>query len=271
MSKLSPDEEFREDWKKFVRDFLPNRFKRYDINPSDDNRGYAALLVEALQKGDPGIFFDELYNNSIDYCSEQEYQAYQECKKEFSKEWEDPVMVANDMENYPYFRDDFNEIYEQREQDNWKDLVGGIDILVWNPKTSVHAGWVGDPQDADDEIDENPSLKDWYQKALVYISAQQIRTIIDNGFDYDVELFIGGICDAADLLETLTENIPNIYHASSVVVGAYDGLNGAGYFEHGSTNARLMLVIGDKKNPLNVDFGNYSLGDVFGTKEWTWR
>lgn len=272
--KQSPDEEFRDEWKKFVKDFLPKKFDRFSHDDVRDGPGsYAALAIEAIQKGDPYILVDAINEDSLDYASSSEYQAYMEAKKEFSKEWENPEQVARDMENYSYFYEDFIEIYEDRENFNWDIYLRGMDILVWNKKDSVHAGWVGDPQDAATEIEENPDLKAWCTRVAPYISTQQIHNIINNGFDYDVELFIGGIYDVVDLIRSLMDDgvLPTVYHGRDVIVGAYDGLNGAGYFEHGSTSASLMTVLGDKKNPLHVDWGSYSLGDVFGTNEWTWR
>lgn len=134
-----------------------------------------------------------------------------------------------------------------------------------------HLGWVGDPQDTDTEIEDNPDLKEFYQKAIEYISAQQIKRIVDNGFDYDVLAFIGGIYEAEEILRAMSEGVPARLHTRNVVVGVWDGLNGAGFFEYGSTYAHVENIFGDKMNPIHVDKGSYSLGDIFGGVEWRWR
>ncbi len=272
MPRDSPDLEFRNDWETFVKSFLPRKIRRFESEDARDGPGrYVKIAVEAIQKGDPGLLIDTIDEDFRDYGMDQEYAAYQEALKEFANEWENPNDVKQGMENEFWFRERFDEIYEEREEFNWGIFFGNEEILVWNSKDAISAGWVGDPQEASREILGNPELEDWVKKALKFVSLKQISAIIDNGFDYDVTMFIGGLVGVEEVIKAMMSETPVAFHTGDVIVGAYDGLNGAGYFEHGSTKAHVGLVFGDKTNPIHIDWGSYSLGDVFGTKEWTWR
>jgi hypothetical protein len=274
MPRDTPDLEFRQEWMDFVKGFLPRKFNRFSYEDARDGPGsYMDLAIEAIRKGDPYILTDAINENSMDFASEQEYQAYQEALKEFANEWEDPDDVMKGMEADGSFRDIFNEIYEDREEFNWDIFFGNEEILVWNSKDAISAGWVGDPQDASSEILANLELGEWAHKAIKFIGDKQRENIINNGFDYDVTMFIGGLVGVEDVIRAMMsqDGKPVAFHTGDVIVGAYDGLNGAGYFEHGSTKAHVGLVFGDKKNPIHVDWGSYSLGDVFGTNEWKWH
>ncbi len=273
-SRDSPDIEFQEDWKKFVKDYLPRKFNRFEDIREGPGPELKKKVVEAIRKGDPFIVIDYIDGINYETIYEPEYDAYHLVLKEFSELWENPSDVREGMERESVFQDQFNEIFEEREENNWWDLLQGMEVLVWNTKDSVHTGWVGDPQDSYTEVKENPVLGEWAQKAIRFISNQQINDIVVNGFDYDVTMFIGGIYDAANVLLAMVEmptGVPMRMHTGDVIVGAYDGLNGAGFFEHSSTNAHVENTFGDKNNPIYVDFGSYSLGDVFGTEEWVWK
>jgi len=274
-SWVSPDIEFQNDWKKFVEGFLPRKFDQFSQDDARDGPGrYLDLAIESIKRGDPFYLIDAINEDSRDYGYEEQYRSYQEAVKEFAKEWgEDPADVKKGMDSDDIFREIFDEIYEDREQFNWDIFFGNEEILVWNSNDAVHTGWIGDPQESTEEVKDNPELKKWAQYAIRFISDKQIGTIIDNGFDYDVTMFIGGIVNVADVIKAMMsqEGRPVADHTGDVIVGAYDGLNGAGYFEHGTTRAHVGLVFGDKSNPVHIDWGSYSLGDVFGTNEWTWH
>ena len=272
MPRDSPDLDFRHDWQEFVKGFLPRKFDRFSHDDARDGPGaYLGLAIEAIRKGDPYILIDKIQENSMDFASDSEYSAYQEAVKEFAKEWENPTDIETGMQDYAYFRDDFNEIYEERERFNWEIFFGDETILVWNTKDAIHTGWMGDPRESHIEAKKNPELKKWVEKAIQFVGDKQIGNIINNGFDYDVTMFIGGLLGVQEVIKAMMDGTPTPFHTGDVVVGAYDGLNGAGFFEHGITKWRMDVVFGDKNNPVHIDWGSYSLGDIFGTRDWVWH
>jgi len=265
----SPDIEFQNDWKEFVKGFLSRKFQRYDWNDTRDGpQGYAKEVVEAIEKGDPFIFIDAIADRSSDYASEQEYNSYREAVKEFAKEWENPAEIEEEMENYPYFRDDFNEIYEEREEDNWWILLDGLNLLVWNTDMQFSLGWSDFPQDVATELKENPEL-DKFDR-LSGLSKEQFAELVTNGMDMDVRGFIGIIVDAGELLRAMADGVHrwnlNGNRSMSMIVALHNGLEGSGYYIESTPTIGLDL---DK--PIRVDFGSYSLGDVYGARDWTWR
>ena len=257
--------QIRDDWKDFVKGFLPKKFDRYDWNDTRDGPGWASTkVVEAVEKGDPAIFIDSVTESFLD-TSDGEYQAYQECLKEFAKEWENPAEVRNEMENYTYFQDDFYKIYEEREQDNWWTLINGLNLLVWNTSNSWSLGWVEQEQDVKTELEESPALREFYE--LSGLTEKQFAELVANGYDYDTQGFIGEIVDAGDLLLNMLGEMYQQKRTPEKIVAFHNGLVGNGYFLP-APNAKVGL---DPSKKMAVDFGSYSLGDVYGTNEWTWR
>ena len=265
MPRQSPDEEFRDDWKDFVKGFLPKKFDRYDWNDTRDGPGWASTkVVEAVEKGDPAIFIDSVTESFLD-TSDGEYQAYQECLKEFAKEWENPSQVREEMENYTYFQDDFYEIYEERERNNWWTLINGLNLLVWNTSSSWSLGWVEQEQDVKTELEESPALREFYE--LSGLTEKRFAELVANGYDYDTQAFIGEIVDAGDLLLDMLGEMYQQKRTPEKIVAFRNGLVGNGYYLP-APNTKVGL---DPSTKMEVDFGSYSLGDVYGTNEWTWR
>ena len=269
MVRDSPDEEFRKDWQEFVKGFLPRKFTRYSQEDTRDGpQGYAKEVVEAIEKNDPFLFIDAIADRSSNYASDQKYTSYQEAVKEFAKEWEKPDDVIRGMSEHSYFQDDFDEIYEEREEDNWWILVEGLNLLVWNTDMQFSLGWSDFPQDVATELKENPEL-DKFDR-LSGLSKEKFAELVTNGMDMDVQGFIGIIVDAGELLKAMVDGVPswNLVgnRSVSMIVALHNGLEGSGYYIESNPTITLHL-----NKPLRVDFGSYSLGDVYGARDWTWR
>jgi hypothetical protein len=269
MARDSPDEEFRKEWKKFVKDFLPNKFDRYSYEDVRDGpEGYAKEVVNAIEKGDPFIFIDAITERSSDYFLEGRYSAYQNALKEFSKQWENPEVVKKEMQDYDYFQDDFDEIYDEREVNNWWILIEGLNLLVWNTENQFNLGWVESERDAKTEMELDPHLAEFYR--LSGLTEKRFEDLVANGYDYDVQGFIGEIIDASVLIQHmagLSASMTWKNRGGEKIVAFHNGLNGSGYFLP-APKAEVGL---DASKKMEVDFGSYSLGDVFGTRDWTWR
>ncbi len=117
------------------------------------------------------------------------------------KEWENPSQVREEMENYTYFQDDFYEIYEKRERNNWWTLINGLNLLVWNTSAQWSLGWVEQEQDVKTELEESPALREFYE--LSGLTEKQFAELVANGYDYDAQGFIGEIVDAGDLVQEM--------------------------------------------------------------------
>jgi hypothetical protein len=263
----SPDEEFRKDWQEFVKGFLPNRFDRYSYeNARDGPQGYAKEVVAAIEKGDPFQFIDAIAERSADWVLEQKYAAYQEAVKEFAKRWGDPEDVLRGMRDYPYFQEDFDIIYDERERDNWWILIEGLELLVWNTDMQFSLGWSDFPQDVATELKENPEL-DKFDR-LSGLSKEKFAELVNNGMDMDVQGFIGIIVDAGELIRAMAQGEWTLTWnpMDRMIVALHNGLEGSGYYVESGPTIAL-----DIKKPLRVDFGSYSLGDVYGARDWTWR
>ena len=241
MTKLSPDLEFQEDWKKFVEGFLPRKFDRFSSDDVRDgpSRDVIKKTVESIEKGDPAIIVDYIQEMSWEWSSDEAWRSYQEAVEEFAKELEDPEDVKRGMESDDIFREIFDEIYEEREEFNYGVFLN-FDLLVWNAENQVSLGW---------------------------IEGAQNEEFIANGFDYDVQGFIGEIVNAEDLIHAML-NLPYTTKGrADKIVAFHNGFEGSGYYLP-SPNAKVGLDPGKK---MEVDFGSYSLGDIFGGVDWTWH
>jgi len=269
MVRDSPDEEFRKDWQEFVKGFLPRKFTRYSQEDTRDGpQGYAKEVVEAIEKNDSFLFIDAIADRSSNYASDQKYTSYKEAVKEFAKEWEKPDDVIRGMSEHSYFQDDFDEIYEEREEDNWWILVEGLNLLVWNTENQFSFGWVESERDVKTEMELNPDLAKFYR--MSGLTEKQFEELVANGYDYDVQGFIGEIVDASVLLQQMAGMIPSMTwknRGGEKIVAFHNGLNGSGYFLP-TTHTKVGL---DPAKKMEVDFGSYSLGDVYGGVDWTWR
>jgi hypothetical protein len=256
-----------DDWKTFVGDFLPRQFNAFELDSNDKPEGYADLVVKAIRTGDPTLVEDEIISNASDYLNQAQDQAFIECRAAFLKPFKDPE-VSIEFDGDVEFDSVFNEIYEERQILNALDMVSGLNLLVWNKDMQFSLGWVGDPQDTKTELQENPEL-DKFDR-LSGLSPKQFDELVVNGMDFDVQGIIGIVVDAAELLTAMIEDVPvwNLQGNPSVemIVAFWDGLNGAGYFVQSTPTIAFY-----PGKPMNVDFGFYSLGDIFGGVDWTWH
>src|SRR5271157_3438160 len=274
MAQKTEGGDLLDDWKTFVEDFFPRNFKAFEPDPNDKPEGYADLVVKAIRAGDPTLVEDEIISNASDYLNQAQDQAFIECRAEFLKVFEDPE-VSIEFDGDTEFDSIFNEIYVERRYMNALDLVRGLNLLVWNKKNQASLGWAAPngPQDAVSEIGDNETLRNFFYDAedLAGITVAQERELVVNGFDFDVQALIGGIIDAEELLRNMES--PDEYgwvEVDESVVAFWDGLNGAGYFVYGKKRVKID-VAHLKDNSVGVDFGSYSLGDIFGGVDGSWR
>lgn len=119
------------------------------------------------------------------------------------------------------------------------------------------------------EIDESvQEQKEFKYKALKFISKEQLEEILANSWGGSG--FFGIIISGKDIIEAINEK-KRVVSGSEMVIGVHDGFNGSGYFKKVNISKdrdgkvyRIALYKSD------LDFGNYSLGAVFGDTEWTW-
>ena len=266
MTKLSPDLEFQEDWKKFVEGFLPRKFDRFSSDDVRDgpSRDVIKKTVESIEKGDPAIIVDYIQEMSWEWSSDEAWRSYQEAVEEFAKELEDPEDVKRGMESDDIFREIFDEIYEEREEFNYGVFLN-FDLLVWNAENQVSLGWIEGAQNEESELAENEALRDFM--FLTGLTEGEQWELIANGFDYDVQGFIGEIVNAEDLIHAML-NLPYTTKGrADKIVAFHNGFEGSGYYLP-SPNAKVGL---DPGKNMEVDFGSYSLGDIFGGVDWTWH
>lgn len=256
----------KSDWKKFVSGELPKKWDRYE----NDDAGSVSteFVINAIRERNPGGFIEDISQND-DYIWDKTVKVYENLKREFLKECleEDRDDIDELMEAAPEsFFDVYREIYEDREINNWWRLAEGIDVLIWDDTKALSLGWRDIPNvDWKSEMNKNVNLSAFWAEASKYITWEQFVKLLDNGYDFDVLGYVGGIVGADEVLKAMASR-KSVVVVDTTIVALWDHFNGAGYYIEGKGHAHINL-----KTDISVDFGNYSLGAVFGAGDWTWR
>jgi len=268
---------FEAEWKKFLQDELPSKFDKYDAY-NDTRDGPGSLLtkaVEAIRKGNADAFLNALDDQTMDWWSDQVYYSFSERMPEFIKylkseyEWdtqqeEEAELEEAELDEDHEYRLVLEDMLLERMTDNWWILLCETPLFVYNVNKTHSLGWIeGENADISYELNQNPELKTFYKESG--LNKDMFSELIRNGMDYDVQGIIGGIVDAGDILKAMVEG-DTTFQVDQTIVALHNGLVGSGYFVQPTGSIKINL-----KEKMGVDFGSYSLGDVFGTNMWAWR
>jgi len=268
---------FEAEWKKFLESELPRKFDKYD-SYNDTRDGPGNLLtkaVEAIRNGNADRFLQALDDQTMDWWGDQVYGSFSERMPEFIKylkseyEWDTQQEEEAELEEVETDEDhEYRLILEdmllERMNDNWWILLCETPLFVYNINKMHSLGWVeGENADISYELNQNPELKKFYKESG--LNKDMFSELVCNGMDYDVQGIIGGIVDAGDILKAMVEG-DTTFQVDQTIVALHNGLVGSGYFVQPTGSIKLNL-----KEKMDVDFGSYSLGDVYGTNTWAWR
>lgn len=263
------------DWKTYLKGELPNKFNKYSVEDTRDGPGnWLSAAVDYIE-GRNKDFIDTINDAGGDWWADQSYQSFKENMPGFlallneKYEWETPQdrheeLTEISSDENGDFRTVLDDMLMERMVDNWWLMLDNIPLLVYPVNDTHSLGWTdGENGDVEYEMSQNPALKEFYLASGLDLA--KFKELVANGFDYDVQGFIGGIVDAADLLKAKIEDVGHI-QVDQPIVAFHNGLNGSGYYVESKKPVSL-----DLKKKLSVDWGSYSLGDVFGARDWTWR
>ena len=265
---------FENEWKKFLKDELPRKFDKYDHNDTRDGPGHLLVTaVNAIRTGDATAFFNTLDDQYMDWWGDQVYYSFKERMPEFIKylrsvyTWENQRDEEAELEEVEADEDhEYRLILEdmllERMNDNWQVLLCNFPLFVWNVDNQVSLGWIDAEQDAESELADNEELRNFLAQSG--LSEGEKWELIANGMSYDVQGIIGGIVDAGDILNAMVNGNTSL-QVDQTVVALHNGFEGSGYYIKPTGSIRI-----NPKKKMNVDFGSYSLGDVFGTIDWFW-
>jgi hypothetical protein len=232
--------------------------KGFDVFTNESDKLAVRELREIIRGGSDALEgkVDELRDNNEDI----EYQMF---KSTFRAFLSDNSVSEDVVGNEEKFREEF-EAYV-----HWNiEKLFDFQVLLMDAKT-----YDVDYNGISNAIDESvPEQKEFKDKALKIITEEQLSEMLVNSWDGSG--FFGIIISGSDIIKAIKDK-KNVVCGSDMVIGIHDGFNGSGYFKRvnianigkdcDSREYRITL------DDAELDWGNYSLGAVFGNVEWTWN
>jgi len=232
---------------------------------SGNKRGFAVFdsnvesesvekLSEIMSKGQSGI--DDYTMNLQEMNFDFQYESFKATWNEFLR---DEHIDTNKLP--PSIKSEVEEEARMTYEENldWNiEKMFEFDVLLKDGK-QYELGYDGSVSTIDEDVPDSVSFKN---RALKYISQEELNKILINS--YGGMGYFGMITSARDILDALRDDNKTIT-GSSLIIGVHDGMNGSGYFVRAEGKLEIDL------KTAQLDEGSYSVGDVFGTREWNWR
>ncbi len=234
--------------------------KGFDVFESYGGRDEADMerLVKILAGGQNAYddYMMELQDYNIDSISEMTRYSIREFLK-------DEGMEEEEIGGFEYSAqwDEFRFAFEEHLNYN-VEVFFDYDVLL-REKESYEVGYDGVNNFIDPDI---PESIEFQKKSLNYITPKQLETILANSWG-GVGYF-GIIINAMDILEAIREDKKTV-SSSQLVIGVHDALSGSGYYTQVNLPRGESFTM--KMDGARLDYGSYSIGDVFGGVDWKWR
>jgi hypothetical protein len=202
--------------------------------------------------------FEDIYENNLEYMDDQGLSGSKYLIKEAGYDF-------NEVQEL--FPDEVEEIFMACEG-NYNFNIGSVmpsDMFLYSPVEFE----IQDISSRDEEYEaEDEDLWDWKRHALMFgFSTKDIDEVYQNA-SYGGAGGIGIIVEGSAIAKCIMEDKAKI--GGNVILYIRDSMNGSGHYVLGSKY--LDIDYKNLKNMANnVDYGNYSLGDVFGTGDWSWK
>ncbi len=196
--------------------------------------------------------FNNLYESNLDYISETADRG---------------VQVLLEDKGY-----DYEEVQEEFSDGNDELRFAVEDAMNWNVESIVPDDIfikdddeyeVSDMRDIEESSDE---FEEMVKEAKKYGFSQKDVEDVWNNSSYSGMAGVGIIVEGKNLVDFASGLIKKLEGNS--ILYCHDNLNGSGYYILGKKFKELKMKLKDIIN--NIDYGNYSLGDVFGTSDWAW-
>lgn len=161
--------------------------------------------------------------------------------------------------NLPENEEGFRTEFECHVNWNIEKLFDFQVLLIDGKKYSIDFDWWNA------KIDEScPEQKMFKSEALKYISEEQFKEILVNSFDGSG--FFGIVINAQNIIRAIRE-CGSTVSGKELVIGIHDEFNGSGYFQRVNIDKEYIINFGEAE----LDYGNFSLGGIFGNVDWEWK
>ena len=252
--KISENDEFEKnepDWSYYKKE-IERRFGKRGWNVFDNVKEYMSVkeFVDIVKNG-----IDDL----IEYNGEYIYESSTQCIEEMLVE--DGFDVSDISFNYS---DEYNElVYAVEESANFNvEALVPYELFIYDDQFESQGMY------SDEEYMDSSDYKGLRAEAKKFGFSDADFNEVWNNATYGGSGGVGIIVDAEDVYKLSTDQIKEI--EGNVILYIRDSGNGSGHYVLGRKTKKLKFK-NNKDLANNIDYGSYSLGDVFGTTDWTWR
>lgn len=228
---------------------LKKEVSRYTNDVFEIGRGGDSMsvkdFVEGLKDG-----FESLWDLNIDYISDMENEVIKNAVEEIIRDF-DLELSYDDVQALPEF----------------DDLLGEVKINFNVEEIFPRSVFVTDPNELDCSFaaigmtDEPADSAEFKQRALSNgFSEKDIAEVIVNAT-------YGGVGGVGVICDTGKENMSG-QAFGEMILYIRDAMNGSGMYVTGKSKSLQFKDASDLAD--HIDYGSYSLGDVFGA-DWSWR
>lgn len=241
--------------------------EQYDPEPIDMDEVAAQCKQHGLNEG-VELSFDDIVSGLKAAGSEPYVEIPDHVYEWLTDRQYDVVLdVLKDMDI-----DDDNPEYEEAKDRGLEAIADVSTLYLSNPPKLL----IKDTEHGSIELSdlEGDDLDEQVQSFLAtpvgaaakpYFTDAEIRGFVGSINDSD-EVYLGILCDNAIGDFTVNSDI-----SGKPILVSHDSINGAGNYEDGKGEHTAAPLKGAKDLLDRMDYGPYSLGDVFSTNHWDWR
>jgi hypothetical protein len=247
---LQEQDDATPNWKDLQKQ-VENRFRHQGWKVFEDVRESMSVsdFVIGLKKG-----FDEYIDGAMDFVSDVTFESAKEMIK-------DEGFDVNEIrDRFPEEFDDLRFAIESHANYNIEDLCPS-EIFIYDDKYESQGIGSGE------HFEEDPDYKRMIVEAKKYGFTDKDVFEVWNNASYGGVGGIGIIAEGGDIYKYSTKQLKTL--SGNVILYIRDSMNGSGHYALG-TKIKVLKFQNNKDLANNIDYGSYSLGDVFGTRDWSW-
>lgn len=267
--RRNPEGEAQELYNKILNEFKSEKHYSWNVFDYQSETFSIEQMINIFKNGSPDMAYDM---RLMDYVGDQAY--------EMSKYW----LEQNAQEEFEQLEElDSSLAYELQDEIRFKyeELANynyplPSPLFITDPK-SLKGYESGKKYYAEDNYLQGPYYAGEEAKEELKIVKKLGKKYGFSDKDCE-EVYMNsqggnlGIAIITDEIDELFESVmseKSINISGDCVLYIHDGLNGSGHYVIRGTHT---IKTKNAKELLNhIDYGSYSLGDVFGTNDWKWR
>ena len=258
--RRNPEGEAQELYNKILNEFKSEKHYSWDVFDNQSETFSIEQMINIIKNGSPDMAYEM---NLMEYVGDQaysmsQYWLEQNAQEEFEQLEDLDSSLANELQDEIRFKCE--------ELANYNYPLPSP-LFITDPNTLRKGdNYLQGPYYAGEEAKEELKIVKKLGKKYGF-SDKDCEEVYMNSQGGNLGIAI--ITDEIDELFQSAISEKGINISGDCVLYIHDGLNGSGHYVIRGTHT---IKTKNAKELLNhIDYGSYSLGDVFGTNDWTWE